>query len=200
MAKPNPETKGYEKCPAKAKRKPKMTKEERRAKYTEIARKRRQKEQQRISGRYNGNKQTVCYHCRQPGHAVANCPTKEKTTEEVLCYKCGSTEHPLSSCPKRNSGNHDDLPYATCFLCKEKGHLVSTCPQNKKGIYVNGGSCRHCGSHQHLATDCPEKKKKSKPPVHEEGSDIEQYLEAPKPKKSESRKGKNEKKRRVVKF
>jgi zinc finger CCHC domain-containing protein 9 len=179
--------------------KPKMTKDDRRAKYTDIARKRRQKQQGirngsgggRGGGRFGSNNM-VCYQCRQPGHSISDCPTMKQsqggqqgsnkepdtslefcspTSSLGICYKCGSTEHALAQCPKRRrrstavgddggDENEGDLPFATCFLCHEKGHLVSGCPQNKRGIYVNGGSCRECGSQQHRVTECPEKKKK----------------------------------------
>ncbi len=150
--------------------KPKMTKEERRKKYTDIARKRRDK-QNGIRRRKN----LVCYNCRQPGHNASECPnngngflnnnnnnnnnTNDAVCTTILCYKCGSTEHALHNCPKRHRGDRNDLPFATCFVCNQKGHLASACSQNKTGIYVNGGSCRRCGSTQHLATDCPAKKK-----------------------------------------
>ena len=154
--------------------KPKMTKEERRKKYTDIARKRRQK--QNGSRRPGSRKTFVCYNCRLPGHNAAECPSLNGGGQEnqgvictpvpkegtVLCYKCGSTEHALHNCPKRHRGDRSDLPFATCFICSEKGHLASACPKNKSGIYINGGSCRNCGSQQHLASDCPERKKKGK--------------------------------------
>mmetsp|Transcript_20023 Transcript_20023/g.32336 ORF Transcript_20023/g.32336 Transcript_20023/m.32336 type:complete len:228 (+) Transcript_20023:98-781(+) len=206
---------------------PKMTKEERRKKYTEIARKRREKQEGRgKGGRYDGgnhSKKNVCYNCRQPGHTVANCPSAnardlssvnavaEGQSSGLLCYKCGSTEHALHACPKRKQGDRNDLPYATCFVCKEKGHLASRCPKNSNGIYVHGGSCRVCGSQQHLASECPEKKRKKK--VDHQGGvedrDVEDLLEH-EPSKQKSTAGKAEpsdpakqskpKKRRVVTF
>lgn len=159
----------------------KMTKDERRTKYTDIARKRRQKQQQtdmRPGRGGEGGRKNVCYNCRQPGHNASSCPEKRDVTcpksfvegrpvSDVLCYKCGSIEHALQQCPKKNRGDRNDLPYAKCFVCGEKGHLASSCPQNTKGIYVNGGCCRMCGSQQHLATDCPEKRKKK------QGQDVE---------------------------
>jgi zinc finger CCHC domain-containing protein 9 len=178
-----------------------MTKEDRRQKYTDIARNRRAKQQDQ-----HRKKDATCYHCRQQGHFAADCPTKNEI-EATICYKCGSTEHGLSACPKRNEGNMTDLPYATCFLCKEKGHLISQCPQNSKGVFVNGGECRHCGSKQHLATKCPEKSRKPRkdkePQIGSEN--IEDLLERDEPR-PEKKKKKNEAKktptktRKVVKF
>lgn len=136
--------------------KKKMTKEERRAKYTKIAHDRRDKKAQRERGRH-----LVCFKCRQKGHLALACP--ESTSDNNICYKCGSIEHSLNTCPKVKRGERVvemDLPYATCFVCHEKGHLASQCQQNERGIYVNGGSCRTCGSTKHRANDCPEKKKK----------------------------------------
>mmetsp|Transcript_3934 Transcript_3934/g.9375 ORF Transcript_3934/g.9375 Transcript_3934/m.9375 type:complete len:227 (+) Transcript_3934:228-908(+) len=156
--------------------KPKMTKEERRKKYTDIAKKRRDK-QNGIRRRKN----LVCYNCRQPGHNASECPNGNSTNNNdnsqsqqcttILCYKCGSTEHALHRCPKRHRGDRNDLPYATCFICNQKGHLASACTQNKTGIYVNGGCCRRCGSTQHLATDCPEKKKNQKKDKNDDDDD-----------------------------
>ena len=203
--------------------KPKMTKEQRREKYTAIAKKRREKQNQRQFGQFGGgtrNKQIVCYQCRQVGHTIGNCPmnnnnitnqgpenTKNETadptaannsntsTTEILCYRCGSTEHNIHSCPKRNDGNNrNDLPYATCFICNQKGHLASACTQNSRGIYVNGGSCRYCGGTDHLKTDCPEKKKKKKERQEKRGEpDIEELLEEDKPKKSHKKSSRKDK-------
>ena len=181
-------------------KRPRMTKEERRQKYTDIARSRRTKQQDQ-----NRKKDAICYHCRQQGHFVADCPAKNES-EVLICYKCGSTEHGLAACPKRDEGNLTDLPFASCFLCKLKGHLISQCPQNAKGLYVNGGECRHCGSKQHLASKCPDKSKKSrKEKEPQTGSEsIDDLLERDEAQEKKQKKidAKNvpTKKRRIVKF
>ena len=133
--------------------KPRMTKEERRLKYTQRARDKRI--QQRSKGRM---KDTICFKCRKRGHAVIDCP--EATDEEksqvqqksssIICYKCGSKDHALRACKKLTSkerssftskGRLDysqiDLPFATCFVCNEKGHLSSQCTKNTKVSFQN---------------------------------------------------------------
>lgn len=182
-------------------KRPRLTKEERRSKYVEIARKRREKQHDQ-----NRKKQAICFHCRQRGHLVADCPGK--ASAEVapnVCYKCGSTEHALSACPKRHVGKPTDLPFANCFLCKQMGHLVSQCPNNTNGIYVNGGECRNCGSREHLASACPTKQGKSKSDrskIVDDDNKVEDLLEPDvrhteaKPKKEEVARPK----RKVVKF
>ena len=199
--------------------KAKITKDERREKYTAIAKDRQIRSK---------SKNLVCYNCRETGHSVQHCPksndansnsenTKKKKhassiAAAAICYKCGSTEHALAACPKkRRTGDTctamDDLPFATCFVCQGKGHLASGCPNNANGIYVNGsGECKHCGSKQHRGTDCPDKKKKKRNENDEgrvEVQDFSDLLEgeqpASKPDPDASHK-KAEKKKRVVNF
>jgi zinc finger CCHC domain-containing protein 9 len=140
---------------------PKLTKEERREKYTAIARQRRERKL---------HQNTVCFCCRKTGHTASACPnrdTDDKTSKSRsfhdatrICYKCGSTEHALKDCSKYNinkkgKSNDDALPFATCFVCHETGHLASQCSQNSHGKYIHGGACRNCGSKRHLSKDCP---------------------------------------------
>lgn len=166
-----------------------ITKEERRAKYTQLARDRETKRRKR-----QATSHLVCYQCRQKGHAVADCPQNSKSNDPkrnskqpassaasaatTICYKCGSTEHPLSKCPKRNDGDVDDLPYCHCFICNQMGHLSSKCPQNTHGIFVNGGQCKTCGSKYHTSKNCPERqdatKKKDKQVTEKELPEIDE--------------------------
>lgn len=170
-------TSSSKKCPgnkgSSSNSKPKMTKAERKEKYTRLARERTAQNTLRRKGRT-----LTCLCCRQKGHVVEHCPdaptcskkNNNNTTRAKCCFKCGSTQHGLAACPRRNE-NGDDLPFATCFVCGKQGHLASKCQQNEKGIYVNGGCCKVCGSKLHLSKSCPGKPKEKK--VHDDDDDID---------------------------
>ena len=194
--------------------KPKMSKEERREKYTAIARKQRDKHLTK-----RRDKHIVCYRCRQKGHSAENCTNEEKKgaagnkqkQSKNICYKCGSTEHRIQLCPKLKSfnlktgtridfGKLGELPYANCYVCNKNGHLAGNCPDGK-GLYPQGGSCRICGSVNHLAQHCPSKNEKKEQVSDEESVTIEQYLDEPTTSKDESKtETKLKKKRKVVTF
>ncbi|XP_009639407.1 zinc finger CCHC domain-containing protein 9 [Egretta garzetta] len=101
----------------------------------------------------------VCFHCREPGHGVADCPAvlESQDTGTGICYRCGSTEHDISKCRAKVDPAVGPFPYAKCFICGEMGHLSRSCPDNPKGLYAEGGGCRLCGSVEHFKKDCPEK-------------------------------------------
>lgn len=42
----------------------------------------------------------VCFHCREPGHGVADCPAVLESQDmgTGICYRCGSTEHDIGKC------------------------------------------------------------------------------------------------------
>ena len=86
--------------------KPKMTKEQRREKYTNIARNRREANMMRAR-----DKQLICYLCRKTGHSAANCKNVSNGNnnnmpiqrKKNICYKCGSTEHRIQACPGKSA-------------------------------------------------------------------------------------------------
>jgi zinc finger CCHC domain-containing protein 9 len=113
------------------------------------------------------SKKSVCFHCRQPGHVLADCPQAQKEQlkrskgdlHAGMCFKCGSTEHSSRDCASKRKGE-DAFAFAVCFVCKERGHLAKACPDNPRGLYPKGGGCRFCGSVEHLKSECPRKVEK----------------------------------------
>ncbi|NXM07481.1 ZCHC9 protein, partial [Tyrannus savana] len=101
----------------------------------------------------------VCFHCREPGHGVADCPAVLESQDmgTGICYRCGSTEHDISKCRAKVDPATGPFPYAKCFICGEMGHLSRSCPDNPKGLYAEGECCKLCGSVEHFKKDCPEK-------------------------------------------
>lgn len=115
------------------------------------------------------NVNTICFACRDKGHAVLDCPKiadgsiKPPDVQNGfsavgvvgICYRCGSRKHRLSACREKPPDPSNPLPFASCFVCNGNGHLSSQCPKNKeKGVYPNGGCCKLCGETDHLARNC----------------------------------------------
>ncbi|XP_057899620.1 zinc finger CCHC domain-containing protein 9-like isoform X2 [Melospiza georgiana] len=125
----------------------------------EARRKDRRRESRRLRRQERKKNAMVCFHCREPGHGVADCPAVLESQDmgTGICYRCGSTEHDLSQCRAKVDPAAGPFPYAKCFICGEMGHLSRSCPDNPKGLYAEGGGCRLCGSVEHFKKDCPEK-------------------------------------------
>ncbi|NXX54810.1 ZCHC9 protein, partial [Scopus umbretta] len=125
----------------------------------EALRKDRRREDRRLKRQEMKKNAMVCFHCREPGHGVADCPAVLESQDmgTGICYRCGSTEHDISKCKAKVDPAVGPFPYAKCFICGEMGHLSRSCPDNPKGLYAEGGGCRLCGSVEHFRKDCPEK-------------------------------------------
>ncbi|XP_052794377.1 uncharacterized protein LOC128227673 isoform X1 [Mya arenaria] len=122
--------------------------------------KEKRSEQRRVKRQSEAETKKHCFHCREAGHQMSECPDMQKDVEHGtgICFKCGSTEHAINKCPVKLSPG--EFPYAKCFICGEIGHLSRQCPDNPRGLYPNGGCCNECGSVEHLRRDCPEFQKK----------------------------------------
>uniref|UniRef100_A0A8D0BGC2 Zinc finger CCHC domain-containing protein 9 n=1 Tax=Salvator merianae TaxID=96440 RepID=A0A8D0BGC2_SALMN len=118
----------------------------------------RRREERRLKRQKIKKNSMVCFHCRRPGHGVADCPAVLESQDmgTGICYRCGSTEHEINKCKAKIDPALGEFPYAKCFICGEMGHLSRSCPDNPKGLYADGGSCRVCGSVEHFKKDCPE--------------------------------------------
>ncbi|XP_071436464.1 zinc finger CCHC domain-containing protein 9 [Pithys albifrons albifrons] len=125
----------------------------------EALRKDRRRESRRVRRQERKRNAMVCFHCREPGHGVADCPAVLESQDmgTGICYRCGSTEHDISKCRAKVDPAAGPFPYAKCFICGEMGHLSRSCPDNPKGLYAEGGGCRLCGSVEHFRKDCLEK-------------------------------------------
>ncbi|KAG8456424.1 hypothetical protein GDO86_002269 [Hymenochirus boettgeri] len=111
----------------------------------------------RTTGKEEEEEGGICFHCRKPGHGMADC-TEALRCQEMgtgICFRCGSTEHEISRCRAKVDPALGEFPFAKCFICGEMGHLSRSCPDNPKGLYAEGGSCRICGSVEHFQRDCP---------------------------------------------
>ncbi|NXX83787.1 ZCHC9 protein, partial [Urocolius indicus] len=122
-------------------------------------RKDKRREDRRLKRQERKKNAMVCFHCRESGHGVADCPAVLESQDmgTGICYRCGSTEHDISKCKAKVDPAAGAFPYAKCFICGEMGHLSRSCPDNPKGLYAEGGGCRLCGSVEHFRKDCPEK-------------------------------------------
>ncbi|EYC07699.1 hypothetical protein Y032_0069g352 [Ancylostoma ceylanicum] len=129
----------------------------------DIIRRWKMREKRRVERQVAKQTNRSCFHCRQQGHVLADCPNRGEGDQTVgnmatlhgdgICFKCGSTEHNVHKCPRKNVKG---FPYATCFVCGQQGHLSRDCEKNANGIYPDGGGCNVCGSTKHLKRDCPE--------------------------------------------
>ncbi|NP_001084565.1 zinc finger CCHC-type containing 9 L homeolog [Xenopus laevis] len=121
-------------------------------------RKDQRREDRRLKRQTHKKDRMICFHCRKPGHGMADCSEVLRCQESGtgICFRCGSTEHEINKCRAKVDPALGEFPFAKCFICSEMGHLSRSCPDNPKGLYAQGGSCRICGSVEHFQRDCPE--------------------------------------------
>nr|CAB3267893.1 ZF(CCHC)-16 zinc finger protein [Phallusia mammillata] len=121
----------------------------------------KRRENRRIKRIRKNDASKVCFHCRMPGHGMADCPMVKDDVEQGtdICFKCGSTEHRSSVCTAKVTKGKE-FTFAKCFVCGETGHLSKSCPDNPRGLYPDGGCCQLCGSVEHYKKDCPDRKVK----------------------------------------
>ncbi|XP_007422720.1 zinc finger CCHC domain-containing protein 9 [Python bivittatus] len=150
----------------------------------------KRREQRRVKRQEIKKNVMVCFHCRKPGHGVADCPAVLESQDmgTGICYRCGSTEHEINKCKAKIDPALGEFPYAKCFICGEMGHLSRSCPDNPKGLYAEGGSCRICGSVEHFKRDCPENQNSDRAVtvgrwVKGMSADYQEVLEIPEPQK-----------------
>ena len=75
----------------------------------------------------------ACFHCRQTGHLVSECPLAQDAEMGVgNCYKCGSSEHTTKSC---NYSKSTEAAGKLTVLVKTGWCVGGMVPS--AGIYVN---------------------------------------------------------------
>ncbi|XP_033124207.1 zinc finger CCHC domain-containing protein 9-like [Anneissia japonica] len=128
----------------------------------EEGKKDKRREVRRLKRKKAKTSKMVCFHCRETGHGVADCPqvTEEQDEGVGMCFRCGSTEHDISRCKAKVNPLKGEVPFAKCFICEEMGHLAKSCPDNPKGLYPLGGGCKTCGSVEHRWWNCSSVKDK----------------------------------------
>ncbi|XP_074923145.1 zinc finger CCHC domain-containing protein 9 isoform X2 [Chelonoidis abingdonii] len=116
----------------------------------------RRREGRRLKRQEMKKNTMVCFHCRKPGHGIADCPAALESQDmgTGICYRCGSTEHEITKC-------------------------------RAKVDPALGGCCRLCGSVEHFKKDCPENQNSDQAVTvgrwsYGMSADYEEILESPK--------------------
>jgi Zinc knuckle len=134
---------------------PKLSKEDRRTKFTASLAQEKDKEREQEAANF-----TTCLGCRKRGHFLKDCPKVNKNSAADaavdICFNCGLSGHALRHCLKHRNKD-GSLPFASCFICMKKGHISKDCPENPNGLYPKGGCCHICLQKTHLVRDCPER-------------------------------------------
>ncbi|RMC01207.1 hypothetical protein DUI87_22155 [Hirundo rustica rustica] len=107
---------------------------EQRQEEEEARRKDRRRESRRLRRQERKKNAMVCFHCREPGHGVADCPAVLESQDmgTGICYRCGSTEHDLSKCRAKV----DPAAGGGCKLCGSVEHFKKDCPEKQNAVLV----------------------------------------------------------------
>ena len=101
------------------------------------------------------SKSVTCFGCRQEGHVVKDCPSKEKQNG-VSCYSCGKLGHVARNCwnPRSFKPDKEERENRTCHLCGKVGHLKRDCRSTvgTKDRVI----CGFCGYVGHPMKNCRE--------------------------------------------
>ncbi|KCV68332.1 hypothetical protein H696_05249 [Fonticula alba] len=112
-------------------------------------------ERERERRRLRAAKKTICFQCRERGHAVRDCPltaggvagvdgADRKLMQEAgaavsgICFHCGADDHVTRSC----TASVKNFGFALCFTCGQQGHLSGACEKNPNGLYPDAKLAR----------------------------------------------------------
>ena len=149
-------------------RKKTITKEERREKYTAIAKERQLKKQQ---------KDLTCFRCRQMGHSIQYCTnaaavgiddngTVDVKPTDHTDYDNTDTSETMSHNIKKNKSHKSPIVAPICcYRCGSTEHNLASCPSNSSSKHKKAASelqhqelpfatCFICQERGHIASQC----------------------------------------------
>ncbi|VDL81986.1 unnamed protein product [Nippostrongylus brasiliensis] len=84
------------------------------------------RERRRVDRQISKQTNRICFHCRQSGHLLSECPNRDADEQAVgniagghgdgICFKCGSTEHSVHKCPRKHIKGRFKL-FSFVFFC-----------------------------------------------------------------------------------
>ncbi|XP_018494063.1 probable ATP-dependent RNA helicase vasa-like [Galendromus occidentalis] len=89
-----------------------------------------------------------CIHCKGP-HPPSECPSRPKSGN---CFCCRESGHMVNECPSRN-GQRQRPDSRQCHKCGRTGHIAEYCSQSASER--SSGNCANCGGRGHSAMQCP---------------------------------------------